>query len=113
MKNPRVNPDMVEVDLAINRVLAAERDARDAVARCRQQAERILADADTRAGEVATRAERRIRKAHEIADRGIERALAGLREPAPGGRDLEQELASSDMDAILEALARELIGAGG
>ena len=95
-------------DAAINRVLAAERDARDAVADCRRQARAMLAAAEEDARAVTGRAEGRIRAAHGIAERGIERALAELRgqvddsvDPAP---------APERLDALVAELARELAG---
>jgi regulator of protease activity HflC (stomatin/prohibitin superfamily) len=95
------------VDLAINRVLGAEAEARDAIADCRRQAEALLARAEADARRIAERAERRIRDAQAIADRGIARALAALREsaaaePGVGAPDAER------LEATVARLAREL-----
>jgi hypothetical protein len=71
------------VDHAINRVLAAEAAAREALTVCEQQAAGLIVDAEARGRSIAQRAERRMRRAQLIADRGIERALAELRSPLP------------------------------
>lgn len=71
------------VDHAINRVLAAEAAAREALSACEQQAAGLIVDAEARGRSIAQRAERRMRRAQRIADRGIERALAELRSPLP------------------------------
>lgn len=67
------------VDRAFNRVLAAEAEAREQVEECRRQAAAILAAAEEQARRIASRADQRIRRAHRIADAGVERALAELR----------------------------------
>lgn len=66
------------VDRAFNRVLAAETQARELVEACRKQAAATLAAAEERARRIASRADRRVRLAHRIADAGVERALAEL-----------------------------------
>ncbi len=66
------------VDRAFNRVLAAEAEAREQVEECRRQAAAILAAAEEQARRIASRADRRVRRAHRIADAGVEGALAEL-----------------------------------
>ncbi len=108
------------VDEAMNRVLAAERDARLAVAECRAEAARIVALAETRARALSGRSEARIKAAHRIADAAIARALADLAE-VPAGADLDEPTqgAPHGVAAIPEALAKavetlagEILGAG-
>jgi regulator of protease activity HflC (stomatin/prohibitin superfamily) len=65
-------------DAAMNRVLAAERDARLAVAECRAEAARLIAVAEAHARALASRSERHIKTAHRLADAAIARALAEL-----------------------------------
>lgn len=75
--------DTNSVDRAINRVLAAEAAAREAVAACEQEASGLITEAEVQGRAIAHRAERRMRRAQRIAERGIERALAELRAPLP------------------------------
>lgn len=110
------------VDEAMNRVLAAERDARLAVAECRAEAARIVAQAEARARALSGRGEARIKAAHRIADAAIARALAELAEVPPDpGLDLGSKGASrggpgegADMPEALaravERLAGEILG---
>lgn len=69
------------VDLAINRVLAAEVAAREAIAACEREAEQEIAAAELESRAIAQSAERRMQRAQRIADQGIERALEQLRSP--------------------------------
>lgn len=93
------------VDPAINRVLAAEAEAREAVAECERQAAELVSRTETRCRLVSQQTERHMQRAQQIADQGVERALAELRAPlaAAGDSDL-----SADDDRIL-ALARALV----
>jgi regulator of protease activity HflC (stomatin/prohibitin superfamily) len=97
------------VDEAMNHVLAAERDARQAVAECRAEAARLVAEAEARARALAGRSEARIKLAHRVADAAIARALAELAEVPPVS-DLDRA-AEGDLDraaAIPEPLASSL-----
>lgn len=96
------------IDAVFNRVLGAERDAREAVAACRRDADALVARAERDARDISRRAERRIRSAHAIADRGIERALAKLREPTMAESDAEQAPAADEIEDLVQVLAREL-----
>jgi hypothetical protein len=110
------------VDEAMNRVLAAERDARLAVAECRAEAARIVAEAETRARALAGRSEARIKAAHRIADAAIARALAELAEvPSDPGLDVGSEgaprsipddstLIPEPLAQAVEVLAGEILG---
>lgn len=95
------------VDAAFNRVLRAEAEARAALAHCRAQADARVTTAEQAARAIAGRAERRIRAAHRIADRGIEHALAALAADGNGG---EEPVAPDpdDVEALAAALAAEL-----
>jgi regulator of protease activity HflC (stomatin/prohibitin superfamily) len=79
----RKQPLSESVDEAMNRVLAAERDARLAVAECRAEAARLIAAAEAQARALAGRSEARIKLAQRIADGAIARALAELSEVPP------------------------------
>lgn len=97
------------VDAAFNRVLGAEADARQAVAACRDEADARITAAEREARGIAKRAERRIRAAQRIADRGIQRGLDEL----AGGADANDASAEPDaavVDALAPALAAELTG---
>ncbi len=103
----------VSVDEAMNRVLAAERDARLAVAECRAEAARIIAQAEGRARALSGRSEARIKSAHRIADAAVARALSELAEVPPDpGIDVGPEGLSGDVShdgaTIPEPLARAL-----
>jgi len=110
------------VDEAMNRVLAAERDARLAVAECRAEAARIIAQAETRARALAGRSEARIKAAHRIADAAIARALGELAgvppgswletqaEGTPGAGLGEVAGALGPLDRALETLVGEILG---
>jgi cell division septum initiation protein DivIVA len=98
----------LSVDEVFNRVLAAEQEAREAVAACRLEADAIIARGEREARRIARRADRRMRNAHAIVDRSIERALAELQRPAAAGTD-----AAPDPELVSEVaarLARELMG---
>jgi hypothetical protein len=106
-------------DEAMNRVLAAERDARLAVAECRAEAARLVATAESRARALASRSEAHIKTAHRRADSAIAHALAELAQtPFPdqaAGEDAGQELGTADaapLAEILDILVDEILGAG-
>ena len=105
-------PGAAAVDQAINQVLAAEREASEAVARCRAEAERIRTAAEERARALAERTERRIQVTHWIADRAVERALAELRERGTRQADRTREaLDDAHLERALDALVEEIVGA--
>jgi len=70
------------VDESINRVLTAERVARDAVAECRRQALIILEDAREQARRIEMRAEGRISAVSALADFSIRRKRSPNRSTA-------------------------------
>lgn len=98
------------IDDAMNRVLGAEQAAREAVAACREEADAMVARAEAAASAISDRAGRRIRAAHRIADRGVERALAELQSSASAA-----EVPAPDaerIEGLVAQLARELIEPG-
>ncbi|MGD8206639.1 MAG: hypothetical protein PVH47_01045 [Thiohalocapsa sp.] len=97
------------IDAAFNRVLAAEREAREAVERCQRQAAVRIDHAEQQAAGIAERAARRIRSVREIADRGVERALATLHAPADFVEDEPQPPSTDEVDSIVSLLVRELL----
>lgn len=102
--------DSDRADGAFNRVLAAEARAREQVEACRQQAAAIIADAEERARLITSRADRRVRRAHRIADAGLERALTELL--APGVEAEPGELgvdALARLDRAIDALVAEIL----
>jgi regulator of protease activity HflC (stomatin/prohibitin superfamily) len=105
MKRSTADPEP-GIDDAMNRVLAAEQAARDAVDGCRRQADAIITGAEAAARAVSSRAERRMRLAHGIADRGIERALSALRSAESTSPESLPD--PGRIDAVVARLAREL-----
>ncbi|KAA6184955.1 hypothetical protein F2Q65_10470 [Thiohalocapsa marina] len=112
MKSDPKTPGL-SVDVAFNRVLAAEQAAREAVASCRQAAADRIARAEQDVRAIGARADARIRRAHAVADRGIACALAQLRQPGSDAADPEASPADAPPQAelvqrLVTALAREL-----
>lgn len=66
------------IDAAFNRALAAEAQARERLDQCRKEAANLVAAAESRARGIAERADRRVRRAHGIADAGVARCLHEL-----------------------------------
>jgi cell division septum initiation protein DivIVA len=109
-----VGPDFDAVDLAINRVLAAERSAREVLEQRRREAARILNEAEQRAAAIGRRAEARMRAAHRIADLAVEQAQRELRATSPG-RDASPSEAQAPerIDRAVDRLIAEILGGGG
>ena len=108
-RHPEQSPT---VDEAINRVLAAERVARDAVEQCRRQATLRLDEAQILAKRVAARNERRVRAVQRIADRSVSRALEALVGDR-GARPGEPEPNAAQMvrlEAAIGVLLDEMVG---
>lgn len=102
--------DSASVDRAINQVLAAEREAREAVEHCRTRAARVVAEAEERARAVAKRTESRIKTAHRIADMAVERALEELLGKTPRAAvGAKRSPGTTGSDRALEILADEII----
>lgn len=102
--------DAGSVDRVMNQVLLAEQEARDSVEQCRAEAARILAAAEERARRIGQGAERRIRLAHRIADRAVERARRGLRGPDSGsGPEIPTREALELVDRAVDSLVEEIV----
>lgn len=104
------------MDAAMNRVLAAERDARVAVSECRAEASRLVAEAEGRARALAGRSEAHIKLAHRRADAAIAQAVAGLAEVGPeptsglGVAQSGSEVAPEPLANAVETLIDEILG---
>lgn len=105
--------DSDRLDQAFNRILAAEAEAREAVADCRSQAARLLGEAEAQARRIGDRTDRRLKLVHGIADRAVSRALAEL-PPLTDGLAADSLDASTRqrLRATIVQLADEIIGAG-
>jgi hypothetical protein len=102
--------ETASVDRAINQVLAAEREAREAVEQCRTRAAEVVAEAEERVRAVAKRTERRIKTAHRIADMAVERALKELLGKTPRvAVGASRSPGSKGADQAVEVLADEII----
>ncbi len=97
----------------MNRVLQAERDAKQAVAECEQRAEEILRAAQARAQRLVSRADQRIttigmRCKHRIDT--VVKAM-GMQQQVPGDAAHPGQLEAQAIEAVVAALAAELTGA--
>jgi vacuolar-type H+-ATPase subunit H len=104
--------DTVRVDEAIVRVLQAEQAARDAVAQCAIDAERLRQEARARAKAIAERAALRVAHVHERTDAALHATVerlnaerAALQRPAAPDPDEPARVARA-----LDWLAAELTG---
>ena len=107
---PGESGDHDQVDLAINRVLQAEREAREAVARCRREALQSLEAAREQARRIRRRVDQRLILVQKRAEAGVERALSagrsgGRRTDAAAFPSREQQ---QRLEAAIEALAAEM-----
>ena len=94
-------------DAAINRVLAAERGARDAIALCRSENEQRVERAQLFARQIDDRVDARIGRVHALADRSINEATTRFGERA---RQLEQAHVIEPQEwQALQAAARRFI----
>ena len=107
------SPATQEVEAAIARVLAAEHEARAAVAACEREAEAIRAAARSRAKRTAERAANRIAAIRAgLADKLSGRLAAIDAEfVAPDPQAAQDAAAHARLDAAVGRLADELIGA--
>ncbi len=100
-------------EAAIARVLDAEREAREAVARALLEVHRIAETARVEARSVAERTERRIRAVVEAFERDLTARVAEI-DAAAAQLDNPQPLTADELAALqraVQALARELTGA--
>ncbi|RKT47657.1 hypothetical protein [Thiocapsa rosea] len=104
--------DLERIDVAFNRALAAESSARESVAACRIEADRLLADAEDHARRLVERTDRRLLAIQRIADTSLQHALSELidRSAEPVGDGLDAS-ADARLNAAVTALADEMIGA--
>lgn len=109
MSGARQDGAQDRVDLAINRVLEAERGARNEVARSHREAARILADAEDRSRRIARRGEHRIRAVHSIADAGVALALQAMAEHTPADASIGEDTGVL-LHRVAATLADEIIG---
>jgi len=101
------------VQAAIAEVLAAERDAREAIGRARLEVNTIDEDARAAARRVAERTERRARAVVHAFERELSRRLAAIDAEA-SQLGVAQPLSGEETAALqqaLHAVARQLIGA--
>lgn len=99
-------------DTAIERILEAEQEAREAVEACRRRADELVDQGLVGARRIADRADERIGLVHARADAGIERALARIEQEL---ETLAEQPAVDDadwrrLDEAVDALVRELLG---
>jgi hypothetical protein len=103
--------DLERIDAAFNRALAAEASARESVAACRIEADRLLADAEDHARRLVERTDRRLLAVQRIADTSLQHALSELldrvAEPLGDGLDAGTD---ARLNAAVAALADEIIG---
>lgn len=101
---------------AINSVLAAEREANQALAEAKAEAERILDAARQRAARILQRADARITFSHLRCSHGVARAIDDqIQDHHRQLAELSQRLDLDDaqIDAIVATLAADLTGGGG
>jgi vacuolar-type H+-ATPase subunit H len=103
--------DTLRVDQAIVQVLHAEQSARDAVAQCAVDAERLRQDARARAHAIAERAAERVTRVHQWTDAALKAAIerlnqqrAALQQPAPPDPEEPARVARA-LDRLSEELA--------
>lgn len=100
---------------AINSVLAAEREAKQALAEAKAEAERIADAARQRAARILQRADARITFSHLRCSHGVARAIdSQIQDHHRQLAELSQRLDLDDarINAIVAALAAELTGGG-
>lgn len=97
-------------DRAIARVLAAERDARLAVAECAQQAERESQLARDTARRIAARGAERVTRVQEVAERQLAGALArvAVEREALAAHETDPAAIAERLQAAVARLANEL-----
>jgi len=96
----------------MSQVLLAEREARDAVERCRAEAVQILAEAEEGVRRIAYRAEVRIKLAARIADRAVGRTLRERQDTLGSAAAVSQAEACELLDRVVDELADEIVGGG-
>jgi vacuolar-type H+-ATPase subunit H len=107
------NPDGV-ADSAINRVLEAEQQAREAIARCRSAAAQHTTEARLRARRIEERADARASKVRAACQQWSAQRVAQLRAQVEELRTCApvDEARRARLEAAIERLAAELTGEG-
>lgn len=108
-----IDPSL-DVEHAVNRVLAAERTALAAVEDCRKQAQRRLEQARHDSRRILDRAEERSGRVHALAERALAARLAELRAESAtvSDRPLVEEDDLARVHAVVPLLVAELTGQG-
>jgi hypothetical protein len=99
-------------EAAIGKVLAAEREARDAVQACRHASEAITTQAQLAARRITERCERRLANARVALEQSVAATVAALDADAPQ-MEIPQQFSAEEIAAInraVQALAEELTG---
>ena len=112
MSTVEVLPSETAVEAAIARVLAAERDAHEAVEHATREAEAMNEKARADARALAERTERRIQRARAAYERMVSTEVAAIDAQA-ASQDEQQTLSADDwhrLERALETLAAELTG---
>ena len=108
----KANGSTLDTSHAIARVLQAEAEARDAVAKCERDAQRVVQTAKARARAISDRADARIASAHTAL---AGRVAADVERLEAEGAALEAKAGDSPdsgrLAAAVAALAAELTGA--
>ena len=115
MSRAEALPLEATIEAAIARVLAAERDAREAVARATRDADALNEKARADARALADRTERRIRSVRAAYERKVAAEIAAIDAQA-ASQDERQALSAEDLQRLeraLGALAAELTGGDG
>jgi vacuolar-type H+-ATPase subunit H len=113
--NDRNQPPSPEpADLAMNRVLQAERDAEQAVAECEQEARAILKAAQLQAQRIAARTNRRISMLQMRSSQKLNRTIKDIER---AGKQIEQAAIGIPFDdslfgGVIDELAAELTTSG-
>jgi vacuolar-type H+-ATPase subunit H len=113
--NDRNQPPSPEpADLAMNRVLQAERDAEQAVAECEQEARAILKAAQLQAQRIAARTNRRISMLQMRSSQKLNRTIKDIER---AGKQIEQAAIGIPFDdslfgSVIDELAAELTTSG-
>jgi vacuolar-type H+-ATPase subunit H len=103
---------VADVEFAINRVLAAERAAAEAVGECRREAQSLVEQGRLGSRRILERAEERTARVHRLADRSLERRLAEIR--AESASYSERPLVDeSDLARVRDVVLRLAADLGG
>jgi vacuolar-type H+-ATPase subunit H len=108
--NKHQPPSPEPADVAMNRVLQAERDAEQAVAECEQEARNIIKAAQQQAQHIAARTNERISMLHMHYSQNLSQTI---REIEQAGKQIEQAGVTTPFDeslfsTVIDELAEEL-----